>query len=131
MSTNTWTAIGTTDDVTECGFCGRVDLQMTIVLRDEDGEIAYAGSECGRRIAGRPVKAAAVAADRAAAAAARQSADDAKRAARSTERAHLTRADVLRMIDCGEFDFAPFIVRDLQRGREAIWQDFYAGILAA
>ena len=48
------TAIGTTDDVTDCG---RTDLRSTIVLWDGEGEITYAGSECGRRIAGRPVQA--------------------------------------------------------------------------
>lgn len=71
--------IGTTDDVTECEHCGRVDLKGTIILGilDEDGNVAdttYFGAVCGARAAGwttKEIRKLASAADRAAAEAAR------------------------------------------------------------
>lgn len=47
--------LGTTDDVTECGICGKIELKGTMVL-DLDGEIIYAGFTCGARLAGKPVR---------------------------------------------------------------------------
>lgn len=47
--------LGVTDDVTECGLCGKVDLKRTIVL-DADGETVYFGSDCGARMLGKPVR---------------------------------------------------------------------------
>lgn len=49
--------LGTTDDVTACEHCGRVDLKGTIILGelDEDGNvdgITYFGAVCGARAAG-------------------------------------------------------------------------------
>lgn len=49
--------VGTTDQVTECGHCGRIDLKGTIILGelDEDGTIGvvtYFGSVCGAKAAG-------------------------------------------------------------------------------
>jgi hypothetical protein len=46
--------IGTTDECTECGLCGRMELRSTIVLAalDADGndeEIVYYGSSCGAK----------------------------------------------------------------------------------
>ena len=46
--------IGTTDDVTVCGACGREDLQRTVVLSTGAGEL-YAGSDCAARLTGQPV----------------------------------------------------------------------------
>jgi hypothetical protein len=48
---------GTTDGVTECELCGRVDLKGTIVLAplDEDGneeDVVYYGTSCGAKAAG-------------------------------------------------------------------------------
>jgi len=54
-------ALGTTDEHTECGCCGRVNLKETLVMavRDVDGNVgeavAYYGVVCGARAAGRPV----------------------------------------------------------------------------
>lgn len=48
---------GTTDEVTECGLCGRQELKGTIMLAelDEDGTeigIVYYGASCGAKAAG-------------------------------------------------------------------------------
>lgn len=48
--------LGTTDDCTTCGVCGREDLKSTVVLDGGDGTL-YAGSDCAAKLAGRPVKA--------------------------------------------------------------------------
>jgi hypothetical protein len=71
--------LGTTDDVTECEHCGRVDLKGTIRLGalDADGnveDVTYFGAVCGARAAGwttKDIRRAATAADRAAQEAAR------------------------------------------------------------
>lgn len=71
--------LGTTDEVTECEHCGRVELKGTIILGilDEDGNVedrAYFGAVCGAKAAGwttKDLRKAATAADRAAAEAAR------------------------------------------------------------
>lgn len=67
-----FTVLGTTDEVTECEHCGRVDLKGTIRLGalDVDGEvegIAYFGAMCGARAVGwttKDIRKAATAADR-------------------------------------------------------------------
>jgi hypothetical protein len=72
--------LGTTDEVTECEHCGRVDLKGTIRLGilDEDGnveDVTYFGAVCGARAAGwttKDIRKAATAADRAAAEAERE-----------------------------------------------------------
>jgi hypothetical protein len=72
--------LGTTDDVTECEHCGRVDLKGTIRLGalGADGNvegITYFGAVCGARAAGwttKDIRKAASAADRAAAEAERE-----------------------------------------------------------
>lgn len=51
----TYRVLGTTDDVTECGICGKVELKGTIAL-DSDGVTIYAGFTCGAKLAGRPVR---------------------------------------------------------------------------
>lgn len=69
--------LGTTDTVTTCEICGRVDLKGTLVLTC-NGEITYAGSDCGAQLAGRPaniLKREARTADRAAVEAARIASD--------------------------------------------------------
>lgn len=48
---------GTTDDVTECGLCGREELKSTIILIELDAngndlEAHYYGSDCGAKAAG-------------------------------------------------------------------------------
>jgi hypothetical protein len=71
--------LGTTDEVTECEHCGRVDLKGTIILGylDADGNVestTYFGAVCGARAAGwttKDIRKAATAADRAAVEAAR------------------------------------------------------------
>src|SRR5688500_12030616 len=57
----TYRVLGTTDEVTECEHCGRVDLKGTIILgiTDVDGNVedrTYFGAVCGARAAGKPVK---------------------------------------------------------------------------
>lgn len=75
MSHPAFKVLGTTDDVTTCEHCGRVDLKGTIRLAplDEDGNVAgdavYFGAVCGARAAGwttKDIRKAATAADRAA-----------------------------------------------------------------
>lgn len=57
-STPAFRVLGTTDDVTECEHCGRVDLKGTIILLPLDvdgnaeGEPTYFGAVCGARAAG-------------------------------------------------------------------------------
>lgn len=89
--TNTETArkaykvLGTTDEVTECEHCGRVDLKGTIRLGilDADGnveDVTYFGAVCGAKAAGwttKDIRKAASAADRAAAEAERAKRQDA------------------------------------------------------
>lgn len=66
--------LGTTDDVTTCELCGRVELKSTVALQPldpdggADGEPVYFGSDCAARAAGwtqKEVRKAAGAADRA------------------------------------------------------------------
>lgn len=60
MATNgrlAYRVLGTTDDVTECELCGRIDLKGTVMLGvlDADGNVegvVYYGSSCGARAAG-------------------------------------------------------------------------------
>lgn len=52
---NTYRVLGTTDDVTTCGVCGREELKGTIVLDSGEGTV-YAGSDCGAKLAGKPVR---------------------------------------------------------------------------
>lgn len=61
MTTTTrklYKVLGTTNDVTECEHCGRVELKGTIVLAplDEDGNVesdpVYFGAVCGAKAAG-------------------------------------------------------------------------------
>ena len=71
--------LGTTDEVTECEHCGRVDLKGTVRLGilDADGnveDVTHFGAVCGARAAGwtaKDLRRAATAADRAAVEAAR------------------------------------------------------------
>ena len=52
-----YTFIGTTDEVTTCGCCGRSDLKGTIVLQAADGgDFVFFGSVCGARAQGWTVK---------------------------------------------------------------------------
>lgn len=49
--------LGSTDDITECDQCGKVDLKGTVILgiMDDDGNIEgeiYAGSTCAAKMAG-------------------------------------------------------------------------------
>lgn len=60
MNTTTaaYRVLGTTDEVTTCDICGKVELKGTIVLGvlDADGNVEaelYAGSSCGAKAAGR------------------------------------------------------------------------------
>lgn len=74
-----FTVLGTTDEVTACGHCGRVDLKGTVRLGvlDADGnveDVTYFGAVCGARASGwttKDIRKAASAADRAAVEAAR------------------------------------------------------------
>lgn len=60
MTKTMWQARGTTDDVTECGHCGRSELKGTVrmVAVNADGEETgeeFMGSTCAARLTGRPV----------------------------------------------------------------------------
>lgn len=45
--------VGTTDEVTSCGCCGRTGLKGTIVLVERDGgEFVFFGSVCGSKAMG-------------------------------------------------------------------------------
>lgn len=49
--------LGTTDEVTTCGLCGRDDLKSTVVLAPQDGgDPVFYGSDCGARAAGWTVR---------------------------------------------------------------------------
>lgn len=45
-------AIGTTDENTTCDCCGKVNLKITVVLRDDEGDFHYFGSSCAARATG-------------------------------------------------------------------------------
>lgn len=72
MTVSTYRVRGTTDDVTSCDCCGRVNLKKTVVLEILDGEgngtgeVRYFGTDCAAKASGwtqREVKAAAKDAD--------------------------------------------------------------------
>jgi hypothetical protein len=48
----TFTTIGTTDDCTTCDCCGKSHLKMTVVLRDDEGEVFFYGRTCAARATG-------------------------------------------------------------------------------
>jgi hypothetical protein len=57
MSDKTFRVLGTTDEVTECELCGRVELKGTVMLGvlDVDGNITetvYYGASCGAKATG-------------------------------------------------------------------------------
>jgi len=61
ISTLLFKVLGTTDEVTECEYCGRVDLKGTVVLAllDVDGNregTAYYGTTCAAKAGKRTVK---------------------------------------------------------------------------
>lgn len=57
MTQMRYTFIGTTDEITQCGCCGRTDLKGTKVLKDnESGEFVFFGSVCGAKALGWAVK---------------------------------------------------------------------------
>lgn len=64
MTTETtvrYVALGTTDEITSCEVCPKVDLTHTVhlALVDEDGETVgelYVGSDCAARMSGRKAK---------------------------------------------------------------------------
>lgn len=80
----TYRVLGTTDEVTECGVCGKVELKGTVVL-DANGDTVYAGFTCGAKIAGRPARAL------------RGEALDADTAKRDAARRHASAADAAYM----------------------------------
>lgn len=105
----TFVVLGTTDDVTECGLCGRAELKGTIALEYTDadgngtGEVVYYGMSCGAKAAGwttREIRQHAKDADQA-----RRDAERAKREAKS--RAFCARRDawVAEHIGRDAFDF--------------------------
>jgi hypothetical protein len=53
-----WRVIGVSDDVTECGLCGRTDLARTIALlaTDGTGDVVHVGSDCAARALGWTVR---------------------------------------------------------------------------
>lgn len=53
INANTWRAAGFTDDVTECGICGKAELKGTVRMVTEDGDEVYAGVICAARATGR------------------------------------------------------------------------------
>jgi hypothetical protein len=54
--------LGTTNDVTQCELCGRVELKGTVVMMpldadgNEDGDAGYFGTACAARMAGWTVR---------------------------------------------------------------------------
>jgi hypothetical protein len=48
----TYAAIGTTDENTTCDCCGKSNLKMTVVLRDDEGEFYFFGRSCAARATG-------------------------------------------------------------------------------
>lgn len=85
--------LGTTDDVTDCGRCGKPDLRGTVVIAwldvdgNTDGDCSYWGSTCAARHLGTratTIRTAAQRADRNAAQA-RREAEAAERAARQAD----------------------------------------------
>lgn len=49
-------AIGTTDAVTVCDCCGKVDLKLTVIMRLDDGQIVHYGTTCAGRNTGKTKK---------------------------------------------------------------------------
>lgn len=53
---------GTTDEVTDCELCGKVELKGTVMLvpldadGNEDGEVSYFGTSCAAKAAGWTVR---------------------------------------------------------------------------
>jgi len=45
--------IAITNDVTQCEHCGKNNLKSTVVMRDDEGNIEYWGSDCASRAMGR------------------------------------------------------------------------------
>lgn len=87
-TTPTYRVLGTTDDTTTCGICGRDHLKATVVLDTGDGEI-YAGTGCAARLTGRPVRD--IHRDA-------TDADRAKREQAAADRIAATRADTARFL---------------------------------
>jgi hypothetical protein len=50
--TMNYTAVGTTDENTTCDCCGKPNLKMTVVLRDDEGDFHYFGRTCAARATG-------------------------------------------------------------------------------
>ncbi len=47
------TAIGTTDTITICDCCGKVDLKLTVIMRLDDGMVVHYGTTCAGRNTGK------------------------------------------------------------------------------
>lgn len=47
-----YTAVGTTDECTTCDCCGKANLKMTVVLRDDEGDFHFFGRSCAARATG-------------------------------------------------------------------------------
>jgi hypothetical protein len=47
--------IGTTDQQDTCDCCGKTNLKMVVVLKDDDGEFCFYGRTCAARATGRRV----------------------------------------------------------------------------
>jgi hypothetical protein len=46
-------ALGTTDEITVCDCCGKVDLKLTVIMRLDDGQIVNYGTTCAGRNTGK------------------------------------------------------------------------------
>jgi hypothetical protein len=107
--------LGTTDDVTTCEHCGRVELKGTIRLGvlDADGnveDVTYFGAVCGARAAGwttKDIRKQATAADRAAVEAARVERD---------RLASIEHARIRALDGTAECYMGPAICRSLRKG---------------
>jgi hypothetical protein len=121
-----WTAKGFTDDVTECGHCGRTELKGTVrmVVVDADGNDdgdMYMGVVCAARMTGRKageIRTEANRADRAR--------DEARRAAhRAWSDAHtvwfITRRDAALGPDASTHDILTWSGQPENRAAEAAW----------
>lgn len=47
-----YAAVGTTDENTTCDCCGKSNLKMTVVLKDDEGNFHFFGRSCASRATG-------------------------------------------------------------------------------
>lgn len=127
----TYRVLGTTDDVTECGRCGKAELCGTVVIAwlDADGDqdgVDYWGATCAARYLGTTTTDVRTAAQRANRAA-EQARRDAEAAEREAQRAEENRRFTAWLLDTyGTADRDAVRDRCGDRTYVHMWRDFYA-----